>query len=89
MITILCHTSKLTKKGEQNILKKKQPYKQTNKSPKESHTHTAHYPKVHYKCSNILQQFLYSNALQIPRHSEVTLLHHSDHTIYLTKSQAH
>lgn len=62
---------------------------QTNKLPKESHVHTAHYPKVRYKFNNILQQFLYNNALQIPRYFEVTLLHHSDYIIYLTKPQIH
>lgn len=31
----------------------------------------------------------YNNALQIPRHFEVALLHHSDHTIYITKPRVH
>lgn len=76
-------------KGNRAYLKPKTKLQQTNKSPKESHTHTAHYPNVHYKLSNSLQQFLYSNALQILRHFEITLLHHSDHTIYFTKPQVH
>lgn len=77
----------LPKEGKQSVLKKNTL--QTKKLPKESHPHTAHYPKVHYKFNNILQQFLYNNALQIPRYFEVTLLHHSDHIIYLTKPQVH
>lgn len=89
MITILCPTSKLNKGRETECTLKKIPYKQTNKLPKESHVHTAHYPKVRYKFNNILQQFLYNNALQIPRYFEVTLLHHSDYIIYLTKPQIH
>lgn len=69
--------------GKQSIL-----LKNTLQTNKQTKPQTAHYPEVHYKLNNILQQFLY-NALQIPRHFEATLLHHSDHTIYFMKPQVH
>lgn len=73
------------KEGKRFALKKKK----NNTNPKEPPTHTACQPKVHYKIYKILQQLLYTNVLQIPWHFEVRLQHHSDHTIYLTKSQLH
>lgn len=53
------------KEGKQIALKKQ------TKNQKEPHPHIVHHPKVHYKINNILQWLLYTNALQIPGHSEL------------------
>lgn len=74
------------KKGNKAYLKK-QPYKQTN--PQKNPTHTLH---IILKCTTNVITFCSNSCTAMSyksRDSEVTLLHHSDHTIYLTKSQAH
>lgn len=50
-----------SKEGKQIALKKKK-HPQTTKEP---HPHAAYHPKVHYKINNILQQLLYTSALDI------------------------